>query len=192
MRQALDNSWQRESARPSYDLADPARVPSRGLAVGGLIVALLVMIAAGVWFGTDWLRSGAPQPEPSPAAAQAAPAASLAVPPPGGTAREAPADGQVTLTATDAVWLRIYDAKDTTLVMREMRAGERYDVPPDAERPMINVGRPDKLIVTVNGSQVPPLGDGRRAIMDVPVDAASLMARGTGATPAREGGSGRP
>ena len=45
---------------------------------------------------------------------------------------------------------------------------------------MINVGRPDKLPVTLNGSAVPPLGTGERAIKDVPVGAAALAARAGG------------
>jgi hypothetical protein len=48
---------------------------------------------------------------------------------------------------------------------------------------MINIGRPDKLQVTINGSAVPALGDGKRAIKDVPISAAALQARGT-TTPA--------
>jgi transcriptional regulator with XRE-family HTH domain len=177
----IDQSWDREPTRPSYDPADPARVPSRGLAIGGLLVALLVMIGASIWFGTDWFRG------PSMPAATEAPVANnsgLAVPPPGGSVREVAAPiggGQVTLTATDAVWVRVYDAKDTTLYMREMAKGDRFDVPPTAENPMINIGRPDKLAITVNGSQVPALGDGRRAIKDVPIGATALLARGAGA-----------
>ena len=180
VRAELGQSWDREPTRPSYDPADPARVPSRGLALGSLAVALLVLIAAGIWFGTDWFRGG---PAAAPATeTAAATATTLAVPPPGSTVRETPTSGQVTLTAGDAVWLRVYDAKDTTLFMKEMRPGERYDVPPDADNPMINVGRPDKLTITVNGSQIPPLGDGRRAIKDVPIGAAALIARASGAS----------
>ena len=176
-RAEIDRSWDREPTRPSYDPADPARVPSRGLALGGLLVALLVMIGAGIWFGTDWLRGAS-----APAAVEApATNSGLAVPPPGGTVREvaapAPTGGQVTLTATDAVWVRVYDAQDKTLYMREMAKGDRFDVPPTAENPMINVGRPDKLAITVNGSQAPALGDGRVAIKDVPIGAAALLAR---------------
>lgn len=177
VRAELDQTWSREPTRPSYDPADPARVPSRGLAIGGALVALLVMIAAGIWFGTDWFRGS---PAPPPPIETATTASTIAVPPPGGMARETPTTGQVSLTAGDAVWLRIYDAKDTTLFMKEMRPGERYDLPPDADNPMINVGRPDKLTITVNGSQVPPLGDGRRAIKDVPIGAAALLARAAG------------
>ncbi|MGL1664223.1 DUF4115 domain-containing protein, partial [Vibrio parahaemolyticus] len=50
------------------------------------------------------------------------------------------------------------DATGKTLFQGEMKPGDHFDVPADANKPMINVGRPDKLSVTVNGSNVPPLG----------------------------------
>ena len=88
------------------------------------------------------------------------------------------------LTATDAVWLRVYDATGKTLIQKTMQPGEQYSLPNDAANPMINIGRPDKLQVTINGSAVPALGDGKRAIKDVPISAAALQARGNAAAPA--------
>jgi cytoskeleton protein RodZ len=79
------------------------------------------------------------------------------------------------------VWLRVYDADNKTLYLGTMKAGDRFDVPATARSPMINVGRPDKLQVTLNGSNVPALGDGSRPIKDIPVDAASIAARINGA-----------
>jgi hypothetical protein len=93
------------------------------------------------------------------------------------------AGGQVVLTATDSVWLRVYDATGKTLIEKTMQPGEQYSVPGDAANPMINIGRPDKLQVTINGSAAPALGDGKRAIKDVPISAAALQARGTAAAP---------
>ncbi len=90
------------------------------------------------------------------------------------------AGGQVTLTATDEVWMRVYDATGTTLYQNTLKPGDRYDVPADANNPMINIGRPDKLQVMLNGSLVAPLGDGKVAIKDVPIGAAALQARANG------------
>ena len=98
-------------------------------------------------------------------------------------AAQNPASGHVTLTATDAVWLRVYDADDKTLYLGTMKAGDKFDVPADAKDPKINVGRPDKLTVTLNGSALPPLGDGSRPIKGIAVSAAALSARVSG-TPA--------
>ena len=68
-----------------------------------------------------------------------------------------------------------------------MKAGDRFDVPAAANDPMINVGRPDKLQVTLNGSSVPPLGTGERAIKDVRVSGPAIAARLNGtAAPAAD------
>ncbi len=185
VRSDVAGSWDRTPPRMPYEIADPKRVPSPGLAFGGVVVAVLLVIAAAIWFGTDLFRGG-----PDAPVSTDTPVATVDVPPPGTTVSETPpsANGQVTLTATDVVWVRVYDATGRALFEKEMAAGERYDVPGDANGAMINVGRPDKLAVTVNGSGVPPLGDGRVAIRDVPITAAALLARpaeGTAGTRAR-------
>jgi cytoskeletal protein RodZ len=156
----------------SYDPEDPVREPPGGLVWAGAAIALLLVVAVGLWYGTDLFRRGA-APDPAPTAG---PTAAPVVTP---SASPTPmAGGQVTLTATQPVWLRIYDADGQRLFEKEMAAGERYDVPMDAKGPMINVGRPESLQVTVNGSNVPALGPAGRAIKDVPVSAEALMARG--------------
>jgi cytoskeleton protein RodZ len=90
--------------------------------------------------------------------------------------------GQVVLTASGEVWVRIYDGANQTLAIRTMQPGERFEVPRDADRPMINVGRPDQLVVTIDGQQVAPLGGPERAIKDVGISADALRAR-TAAAP---------
>ncbi len=163
----------------SYDPQDPVREPSSGLALAGAVIALLLLVAVGLWYGTDWLRGGA-EPEAQPSAAPSAAATPAPVP-------QVPSSGgQVTLTATQPVWVRIYDAAGQRLFEREMAAGERYDVPGNANGPMINVGRPESLQVMVNGSNVAPLGPAGRAVKDVPISADALMARGGAATPATD------
>lgn len=179
VRQEIAGQWNRPAAPPAYSIEEPGRGPSGALVWGGLIAAVLLIVGAGLWFGTNMFRGG------STPATVAAPAGEIAVPaaPPPPPAVVTPQGGQVTLTANDEVWVRVYDAADTTLLMKTMAPGERYDVPVDAKGPMINVGRPDKLAITVNGSTVPALGDGRVAIKDVPISAQALLARGQ-ATPA--------
>lgn len=168
-----------------YTMADPSRVPSRGVAIVALGIALAVLVLVGLWYGTDLFRGGAggsTAPADTVAAAPTPTAAPVAKP-----AAPTPETGQVTLAATDEVWMRVYDADNKTLYLGTMKAGERFDVPRDAKDPMINVGRPDKLTVTLNGATVPPLGTGERAIKDVRIGAPAIAARLAGTPDAQPG-----
>ncbi|MDF0487966.1 helix-turn-helix domain-containing protein [Sphingomonas sp. H39-1-10] len=161
----------------AYEPDEPKREPSGLVAVVGVALALLLLIAAGLWFGTTWFRGDSAAP-----AAATDTAAQTAVPEAPATPAPVPAGGQVTLTAKDDVWLRIYD-RDGTVYENTLKPGDSYAVPQDRAGLMINVGRPDKLTVTVNGSAVPALGDGRVPIKDVPISASALLARGNAAAP---------
>ena len=174
VRQDVAKLGRRQPEYTPYEIADPARVPSRGVAIVGLGIAVAVLILIGLWYGTNLFRGGSRSAEPAPTFTPAA-----AAPTP--VASATPVQGeQVTLTATDEVWLRVYDAANTTLFQGTLKPGDHYDVPASANNPMINVGRPDKLAVTLNGSAVPPLGSGARAIKDVPIGGAALKARLSG------------
>ena len=157
-----------------YETHEVVRGPSSGVMIGAIGLAVVLLIAVGLWFGTDLFRGNGLDSPPGRERELCPETAGAATP-----VETAPATtGQVTLVANDEVWLRIYDAAGTTLKMGTLAPGERYDVPQDANGPMINVGRPDKLQVLVNGTAVPPLGDGKRAIKDVGIGAAALAARG--------------
>lgn len=155
-----------------YEIADPKRVPSRGLVIVAAGVALALVVLAVLWFGSALLRGDDAPAATAPPVAVAVPAVEPSPTPAAG--------GQVALVATDEVWLRVYDADNKTLYLGTMKPGDRFEVPADARDPMINVGRPDKLQVTLNGSVLPPLGTGERAIKDVRVSAAALAARASG------------
>lgn len=163
----------RRTEYEAYQIDEPSRVPTRGLAMVTLLVAIILLVGVGVFYGTNLFR-GEESVATTPAAEPTAPVAAAP------TAAPTPAapTGAVVLTATDEVWLKVYDKAGKTLFIGTMKAGDTYAVPGDAVGPMINVGRPDKLQVTVGGTQVAPLGDGKVAIKDVPIDAATLGARG--------------
>lgn len=162
-----------------YETADPSRVPSRGIAIFGLGIALAVVILAALWFGTGLFRGG-PATE-APVIADSGTTEPVA-PKPAVVPAPTPTGGQVILAATDEVWLRVYDADNKTLYIGTMKPGERFEVPAGARDPMINVGRPDKLQVTLNGAAMPPLGTGERPIKDVKVSGEAVSARLAGKT----------
>lgn len=162
------------SARqPAYEPTDPARVPSFTLAWGAAALAAALLVIYFIW------RSFALAPEAQPTRAKPAAEAPIAANK-GAVAPASPtvaANGTVKITATDSVWVKIYDADNARLYENEMQPGDSFTVPGDANNPMIVTGRPQVLTVTVDGKPVPPLGTGERSIADVGVSAAALAAR---------------
>lgn len=188
VRQEVAKIGRRQPEYTPYEIADPARVPSRGVAIVGLGIAIAVLVLVGLWYGSSLFRGNGAGNTAAPGTTAAAPVAAVRpVPMPTPVT-----GGQVTLTATDEVWLRVYDAANKTLFQGTMKAGDKFDVPSGADDPKINVGRPDKLSVTLNGSAIPPLGDGSRPIKDVRVSASALAARLAGAAPAAAGEASAP
>ncbi|MEO9636069.1 MAG: RodZ domain-containing protein [Parasphingorhabdus sp.] len=94
--------------------------------------------------------------------------------------------GTVILTATETVWMKIYDEEGKRLFENEMAAGDTFTVPSDAVNPQILTGRPDALTVTIDGQVVPQLGTAERTIKDVGVSAAALLSRGAADNPAAD------
>jgi cytoskeleton protein RodZ len=157
-----------------YEPADPARVPGRLLAWTAAALALVLAIGYWTWRSNTW-GPDAVTPVPTETPATPPVVATNATPSPEPVM--APVTGEVVLTATAPVWLRIYDASKTKLFEKEMTVGERYVVPANANNPMILTGRPDGLKVTVGGHEVAPLGTAEKSIRDVGISAAALAAR---------------
>ncbi|WP_241213332.1 helix-turn-helix domain-containing protein [Sphingomonas sp. ABOLE] len=173
---------ERPAITPEYPLQEPSRAAPSGIVWFGVIVALVIVAGIGIWYGTDWFRGGSAaqgdslvqeiEATPTPTAA-AAPTPTPTV----------PAVEHVTLVARGPAWIRITDATGKKLVEKELAAGERYDVPDDADHPRIRTGRPDQLQVLLNGSEVAPLGTEVKVI-EAELTSAALRARGQpGATP---------
>lgn len=168
----------------AYEPADPARVPPRVLAWTAALIALVLAIAYGVWRTQlftpptdEQIAAQVSQPAAAPTAAgRPAP-------------RPAPSEGPVVLTATDTIWLRIYDQAGEKLLEKQMEKGESFTVPANANNPMILTGRPDALAVTVGGRPVPPLGTAEKTISDFPISAAALLNRPPSALPPAPAGT---
>lgn len=171
------NSQGGRAAPEYFEPADPARVPPRTLA--WTLVVLIALVGGGYVLWRSMLMDGLGGRDPAALAAgtdriEAPAAVGNAAPQARPTA--APA-GEVVLTATDTVWLRISDAGQQRLFEKEMQPGERYQVPSNAKDPKILTGRPDALRVTVGGQEVAPLGPPQATIRDVGISAAALTAR---------------
>lgn len=168
LRAELAANYQRPEPLQDLEPIDVRRGPSGGLVAAAAAIAIVLLLAVALYFGTSLFRRDEPA---APAATVAGDLGMLPAPiptaAPGGAtvpvAQQPASGGQVTLTATGPVWVRIFDDSGT-LVNKEMAANERYDVPETAKNPQIRTGRPDLLTVTLNGSNVPPLGTAERAI----------------------------
>ena len=162
----------------NYEPTDSARVPSRTLAWTAAAIAVILLAAYLVFRNFSLAQVDA---ETQPVVPQASTPMNGA---PSNAAANVDSaannDAPVVLTATDNVWVKIYDADQKRLFEREMVAGDRFEVPQDANKPMIVTGRPQALSITVGGKAVAPLGAPETTIADVGISAADLLARKIG------------
>jgi transcriptional regulator with XRE-family HTH domain len=182
LRAQLGSAPLASSATSYYEPADPARVPPKSLALIAALIALLLVAGYFIWRnnalgGDDPLAEAAAVDTPIVAPVGAPPAGQAGARPQGAAAA-GPVSGPVVLTAIDEVWLRVYDGKGgPSLFQNSLKAGERFEVPGGAARPMIRTGRPNALRVTVGNREMPALGAAERTITDVSLLPADLVAR---------------
>jgi cytoskeletal protein RodZ len=175
VRQQISDEGHARAEYVAFEPADPARVPSRLLAWTAAIIGLLIVAGYAVW-RTNLLNGPAPTVTTRVEEPQDQPSTPVA-PAPAAARPATPTSGPVVLTANDTVWMRISDATGKRLFEKEMQAGERYEVPADANAPVIRTGRPQALTVTVGGAPVAPLGSPDATIDKVGISAAALAAR---------------
>jgi len=168
LRAELGQDGESRHIQQDDDIADPDRVPPRWLAWAAAIVVILIAGGYGVW------RSGALETGPAAVATEAPePAKSITMAAP----QPKPAVGPVVLTAQDDVWFRIYDKNNKVLFEGVKKKGEAYEVPADADTPMIRTGRADQIAVTVGAQAVPALGPAEATVKDVVLTGPALIAR---------------
>ena len=182
---------------PSLEPLDERRLPSRGLVASSIAIIVLIIGGLSAW-GAGLFDPSAPT---APVVAEAPPTASEQVPDAVastgdiGTAAPAPvgsvvpgaipaapvaaiAAGPVVLTATEDVWIKIYDrATRTSAKIGILKAGETFAVPNDPPGLLLWTGKAGALAVTVNGKPIPPLGGPVETVRDVSLAAADLLAR---------------
>jgi len=161
----------------TFEPGDPARIPSRGLALLSLL-ALILLTVGGIAFYNRVLAPGSgPGSLLDEQKATAAKTPRRAAP-----AASRPAGGPVVFTALeDGVWVKFYDGAGAQLMQKQMAKGETYTVPGTAQGPQVWTGRPDALAITVGGKPVAKLAENEGIMRDVPVTAEALLARGQAA-----------
>lgn len=170
------------SRAATFEPGDPARIPSRGLALFSLF-AVVILLVGGFMFYSRILSPGSGPGSLLEEERLASKAAKAAAAPKGAAAPATrPAGGPVVFTAlVEGVWVKFYDGSGRQLMQKQMAKGETYTVPADAPNPQVWTGRPDALAITVGGRAVPKLADAERIVRDVPVTAEALLARGRAA-----------
>lgn len=178
---------------PSLEPLDERRLPSRGLVTSSVAIIVLIIAGLSAWgaglfdpaLPVTPVVAEAPAPAPEPAPAAVAPTGDVGVAPaatvPGGVSAApvaAIAAGPVVLTATEDVWIKIYDrATRTSAKIGILKAGETFAVPNDPPGLLLWTGKAGALAVTVNGKPIPPLGGPVETVRDVSLAAADLLAR---------------
>lgn len=162
-----------------YEAADPARSMPKWLVLGAIAAVILVVVVMTVLnrraLEGDEIAAVAEQPVTQ------APAAAVSAPGP------AAASGPVVLTASEPVWLQVYERGGKQLFTGELAAGQVYAVPAEAQAPLLKTGKPEALRISVGSAAAPAVGPAATMVRDVSLLGPDLM-RG-GAQPAPVGGS---
>lgn len=155
------------TAAETFQPADPARTMPKGLVLGA-IAAVLVLLLLMSWLNSRSL-SGSDAAEEAAAPPLAAPTTSA--PPPAAPAQAA--QGPVVLTAIAPAWVQVTD-QGRTLFEGEMAPGQRFEVPQTATAPLLRVGAPQALRITVGTAVVPPVGPAGQVTSNVSLRPADL------------------
>ncbi|WP_114952713.1 helix-turn-helix domain-containing protein [Sphingosinicella terrae] len=183
VRDRLGGIRSRAPAPEYYQPADPARVPPRSVAV--VVAILVVVLLLGYLY---WRSTLDDAPEPTAGVTLPVPESKAPSPRPAAPAPLQPQSvtGQpVTLVASEEVWVRIEDAAGGgSLFQGIMTAGQRFAVPPTAQRPVIRTGRPQVLRVAIGNRELGPLEPAERTVSNVSLRAEDLAARFQSVAPA--------
>ena len=152
-----------------FEPADPARTMPKSL-VFGAIAAVIVLVLVMSWLNRRSLEQSDLPAAAAPAAAPTQPSQQPAIPP----APPAAAQGPVTLTAIAQAWVRVTDGANT-LFESTMQPGQTYQVPTTASAPLLRVGAPEALRITVGNAIAAPVGPAGQVTSNVSLKPADLM-----------------
>jgi cytoskeleton protein RodZ len=162
------------------EAADPARTMPKWLVISA-IIAVIVLVVVMSWLNRRSLQ------EPSEATSNAPAEVALGAQPPAAAPEAQPsaaaaAQGPVVLTAVAPAWVRVSD-QGKTLVEGMMQPGQTYQVPQTAIAPMLRVGAPEALRITVGSAVAPPVGPAGQVTSNVSLKGPDLMRGGTQTAP---------
>lgn len=183
----LEDPAREHNGKPqgTFEPGDPARAPGGKLVWFSLFAVVLLLL--GIFFASRTLFTPAAdlptltEQEEAERAAERAAQAQQQADASASTENDTSADltGPVVFTAEGETWVRFYDAQGRVLYEAIMQEGDTYQVPADANNPMIITGRPQMLAITIGGETVPKLSYQQETVTDVPVSAAALRERST-------------
>ena len=153
------------------EIADPARIPPRWLALAALLILILCAGGYALW-RSALLRPEAPLTEQSSKPARPA-------------ARKAPAPvaPAVILTAKADVRLRVFDQGGAVLFDGVKKAGESFQLPASAQQPMLQTDRLDQISISLGGVPITLDSDAPQKVTDFSLSAAALKPRITAPQP---------
>ena len=173
-----------------FEPADPARTMPKWL-VFGAIAAVLVLVLVMGWLNQRSNQGPDVATTNDSAATAAAPESAGPAPGPV-TAAPIAAQGAVSITANEPVWIQVYEKGGKSLFAGQLAAGQRYDVPPTAAAPLLKTGKPEALRISVGTADAPPVGPAATTVRDVSLLAPDLMRGPVGAAPAQPGAPSTP
>lgn len=174
----------------AYEPADPARVPSRMLAMIALGVAVLLtmgyLLLRFEGDNSDMAKLAADtpaeivkpvkrQPVPAPAPLPTPALTPLPTPTPTPVQPAAPS-GPIAIAATEDAWVKISERNGPNLFIGVIKAGDRFALPETAVDPILRTGRPQSIKVMIGELALPPIGKPNQLIKDFSLKRDALTA----------------
>lgn len=170
------------SSPETFEPVDPARTMPRWLVLSAIAAIVLVVLVF------SWVRNQSLTSSETPQTPVAEQPAQQAPPPALQPAQPAAAQGPVVVTAIGPAWLRITD-QGKTLYEGMLQPGQRFAVPPTATAPLLRVGAPEALRISVGNAVAPPVGPAGQVTSNVSLLPADLMRGGAAAPGQQQGGA---
>ncbi len=147
----------------TFEPVEGNRSMPKGIVFGALAALVLIALAL-TWLSNRELSGG-----DSAAVAEAGndllPVEATAAP---------AAQGPVVITANEPVWIEVRDGA-TILRQAELAAGQSFEVPASAARPVLTTGKPEALRISVGTGDAPAVGPAGQRVAGVSLLAADLM-----------------